>query len=155
MVLELTWLKPVVCYCRYMYTPEGVVFLCVRSSAGRESQEQISSFPSIAKLCPHQTLRAYEQMTMSFQTRGDGNTLFLAVYRAVYTHPPGESGLGTRLQLKQTQTGSGSCVLVTHHHGWLQQWGLPPVQRTVRVLHLCFICPCHLGAGHIFWWFQH
>jgi len=73
-----------------MYTPEGVVFLCVRSSTGRESQEQISSFPSIAKLCPHQTLREYSQMTMSFQTRGDGNTLFLAVCRVVYSPTGGE-----------------------------------------------------------------
>ena len=61
---------PVVCYCRY--TPEGVVFPCVRSSIADQAGQ------------------AKSRVLMN---------LFLTVYRLLRqcSHPPGKNGPGTRL----------------------------------------------------------
>lgn len=61
-------------YCRY--TPEGVVFqesgLAKQTRQGKPRAEFFfPAFPNNARLCPIQTLRAYEQRTESFRSGGD------------------------------------------------------------------------------------
>ena len=70
------------------HTPEGVVFqepgLAKQSRQGKPRAEFFfPAFPSNSRLCPQQTLRAYEQRTESFRTGGneEQTRLFLAVVR--------------------------------------------------------------------------
>ena len=73
-------------YCRH--TPEGVVFqepgLAKQSRQGKPRAEFFfPTFPSNSRLCPQQTLQAYEQRTESFRSgeSEEQTRLFLAVVR--------------------------------------------------------------------------
>ena len=70
------------------HTPEGVVFqepgYAKQSRQGKPRAEfSFPAFPSNSRLCPQQTLRAYERKTESFRTEGneEQTRLFLAVVR--------------------------------------------------------------------------
>ena len=117
-----------------------------QSRPGRASQEKSSSFPSIAKHCPHQTLQAYKQMTMSLYTSGDEDHMKLYRLSRVVYSPTREEWPGEEATAEADENGE-QLMCVNHSSPWIATaMRASTCQRTARVLHLCFICPCHLSV---------
>ena len=126
------------------------MFPCVRSSkAGQAGQakRRVLLFPVLQSIShTRHALQAYKQMTMSLYTSGDEDHMKLyRLSRVVYSPTRGEWP-GEEATAEADENGE-QLMCVNHSSPWIATaMRASTCQRTARVLHLCFICPCHLSV---------